>query len=190
MDISETIAPNSAQVNAEDLLSGPRTVTVTNVEKGNAEQPVFIHLAEFPGRTFRPAKTVRRILIAVWGAEAAGYTGRRMTIYNDPSVRFGGQAVGGIRISHMSHIDKPVSISLTVTRGKRAQFTVDPLVETTDPVQVQKAVAAIRNAATIPELDKIGAHADKVGISGEVRDAIDTRRAELEAQDQSVRGDE
>ena len=190
MDISETIAPNSAQVNAEDLLSGPRTVTVTNVEKGNAEQPVFIHLAEFPGRTFRPAKTVRRILIAVWGAEAAGYTGRRMTIYNDPSVRFGGQAVGGIRISHMSHIDKPVSISLTVTRGKRAQFTVDPLVEATDPMVVQKAVAAIRNAATIPELDKIGAHADKVGISGEVRDAIDTRRAELEAQDQSVRGDE
>ena len=188
MDISETIAPNSAQVNAEDLLGGPQTVTVTSVEKGNSEQPVFIHLAEFPGRTFRPAKTVRRIIIAAWGAEASAYAGRRMTIYTDPDVKFGGQAVGGIRISHMSHIDGPLSINLTVTRGKRAPFKVQPL--TTDPMQVEKAVAAIRNAATIPELDKIGAHADKVGISGEVRDAIDTRRAELEAQDQSDGSDE
>ena len=29
--------------------------------------------------------------------------------------------------SHVSHIDKPITVALTVTRGKRAPFTVQPL---------------------------------------------------------------
>ena len=52
MDLSSTIEPNSDQVNAEDLIAGPQTVTITGVEAGTADQPVFIHLAEFPGRTY------------------------------------------------------------------------------------------------------------------------------------------
>lgn len=127
MDLTQSIAPKSDQLNAEDLLSGPRTVTVEQVAKGSAEQPVNVHLAEFPGRPFRPSKTVRRILVSAWGADAATYAGRRMTLYRDASVRFGGQDVGGIRVSHLSHIDKPITIALTVTRGKRAPHTVHPL---------------------------------------------------------------
>lgn len=132
MDISDSIVPRSDQVNADDFLTGPRTVTVEKVTKGSAEQPVDIHLVEFPGRAFRPSKTVRRILVNAWGAEASAYVGRRMTLYRDPTVRFGGAEVGGIRVSHLSHVDKPVTVALTVTRGKRASFTVQPL-PTTDP---------------------------------------------------------
>lgn len=132
MDISETIAPRSDQLNAEDMLTGPRTVTVTEVRKGSAEQPVEIVTAEFgPGRPFKPSKTVRRILVAAWGATAEDYIGRRMTLYRDPDVVFGGSAVGGIRVSALSHIDKPLSIALTVTRGKRAVHKVQPLPELT-----------------------------------------------------------
>lgn len=127
MDLSETLAPNSEQVNAEDLLGGPVVVTITGVEKGNSEQPVFIHLAEFPNRTYRPGKTMRRLMVAVWGPNSATYAGRAMRIYCDPDVKFGGQAVGGIRISHMSHISEPQSVNLTVSRGKRAPFVVHPL---------------------------------------------------------------
>ena len=32
MDLTDTIIPRSDQVNAEDLLSGPRTVTITEVQ--------------------------------------------------------------------------------------------------------------------------------------------------------------
>src|SRR6478752_5009279 len=126
MDLSDTIIPRSDQMNAEDLLSGPRTFTIKEVRKsGSAEQPVDVVLDEFPeGRPFKPSKTVRRIMVAAWGAEAANYTGRRMTLYRDPSVKFGGLDVGGIRVSHMSHIDKPLSIALTVTRGKRLPYRV------------------------------------------------------------------
>ena len=53
MDISDTLAPNSDQLDAVDLIGGPRTFTITKVSKGNAEQPVNVHLAEFP-RVWRP----------------------------------------------------------------------------------------------------------------------------------------
>lgn len=129
MDISETIVPKSDQINAEDLLSGPRTFTVEKVTKGSAEQPVDIHLVEFPGRPFRPSKTVRRILVNAWGPEASAYVGRRMTLYRDPAVKFGGMDVGGIRVSHLSHIDKALTVALAVTRGKRAPYTVQPLAD-------------------------------------------------------------
>ncbi len=127
MDLTDTITPRSDQMNAEDLLTGPRTFTVERVSKGNGEQPVDIHLVEFPGRPFRPSKTVRRILVNAWGPDASAYAGRRMTLYRDPSVKFGGMDVGGIRVSHLSHIDKPLSVALTVSRGKRQPYTVQPL---------------------------------------------------------------
>jgi hypothetical protein len=70
-DLTESIVPKSDQLNAEDLLTGPRTFTITEVRKGSLEQPVDIHLAEFPGRPFRPSKTVRRILVAAGRTSAA-----------------------------------------------------------------------------------------------------------------------
>ena len=133
MDLTESIAPKSDQLNAEDLLTGPRTFTVERVSKGSAEQPVDIHLVEFPGRPFRPSKTVRRILVNAWGPDANTYTGRRMTLYRDPAVKFGGMDVGGIRVSHLSHIDKPLSVALTVSRGKRQAYTVKPLADEPPP---------------------------------------------------------
>ena len=38
-----------------------------------------------------------------------------------------GEAVGGIKISHMSGLSGPVTVALTVTRGKRSPYTVEPL---------------------------------------------------------------
>ena len=147
MDLTESIVPKSDQLNAEDLLTGPRTVTVAEVRKGTTEQPVDIHLVEFPGRPFKPSKTVRRILVAAWGKDSAAYVGRRITLYRDPTVRFGGQDVGGIRVSHLSHIGKRIVLALTTTRGKRAPFTVDPLPES--PAPDLKALGAAFDAAGV-----------------------------------------
>ncbi|QMU97814.1 hypothetical protein FVO59_11810 [Microbacterium esteraromaticum] len=181
VNISETITPNSQQVNAEDLIGGPVTVTVTGVEKGTAEQPIFIHLAEFEGRTFRPAKTVRRIIVAAWGPEAATYTGRRLTIYNDPTVKWAGQEIGGVRISHMSHIDKPLSVLLSVSRGKRQEFTVQPLKPEFDESAVVDALANINGAESIPALKTAW---ELAGVKGaqkhpDVIEATNKRKAEL-----------
>lgn len=127
MDMTNSIVPKSDQINADDLMTGPITVTVAKVSAGSAEQPVDVHLVEFPGRAFRPSKSMRRVMVAAWGAETSVYTGHRLTLYRDPKIRFGKDEVGGIRISHMSHIDKSLKIALTVTRGRREAFSVDPL---------------------------------------------------------------
>jgi hypothetical protein len=140
MDLTDTIAPRSDQLNADDLLVGPRTFTIENVCAGSLEQPVEIHLVGLPGRPFKPSKTVRRILVAAWGPDASTYTGRRMTLYRDPSIRFGKEEVGGIRVSHLSDIDKRIQIALTVTRGKRSPFVVDPLAD--EPTAVGADVVA------------------------------------------------
>jgi hypothetical protein len=159
MDLTESIAPKSDQLNAEDLLTGPRTFTVERVTAGSAEQPIEIHMAGFPGRPFKPSKTVRRILVAAWGPEASAYTGRRMTLYRDPSVRFGKDEVGGIRVSHLSDIDKRITLALTVTRGKRAPFAVDPLPPM--PPEIIEFEHRIAEAATLADLDTIAADLKK-----------------------------
>lgn len=130
LDISNTIEPDSSQINADDLIAHPITVTVREVSKGNPEQPVNIHLHEYPDRAYRPSKTMRRLIVAAWGSDASQYAGRQLTLYRNPDIKFGRDTVGGIEISAMSHIDKPLSIPLTVSRGKRRTFKVQPLQST------------------------------------------------------------
>lgn len=152
MDITSTTTPDSTQVNAEDLLTGPRVVTITGVRAGTSEQPVNIDLAEFPGRAYRPSKTMRRVLVALWGPEASAYVGRRLRIYRDPDVRFGKDVVGGIKIAAMSHIDKPVTVALTVTRGRRAPHTVEPLAVEYQPIP--ESFAAKVRAGNLTDEDR------------------------------------
>ncbi|MBM4468190.1 hypothetical protein GS502_01475 [Rhodococcus hoagii] len=191
MDLTESIAPKSDQLNAEDLLSGPRTVQVEKVTKGSAEQPVNIHLVEFPGRPFRPSKTVRRILVAAWGPDASAYVGRRMTLYRDPAVRFGGQDVGGIRVSHLSHIEKRLTLALTVTRGKRAPYAVDPL-PAGPPIimneQADEIATSIANAADRAELDALGAQLKTFDLAdhrGRLYELWKSRLSELSTAERS-----
>lgn len=126
-NLRDTIAPKSDRVNADDFLAGPETVTITAVKRGDADTPVAIHIE---GRKpYYPCKSMRRVLISAWGDNGADWVGKSMTLYTDPSVKFGGVAVGGIRISHLSHIESDMALALTATRGKRAPFTVRKLAQ-------------------------------------------------------------
>lgn len=145
MDITNTLEPDSSQINADDLIGGPITVTVREVSKGNDEQPVNIHLLEYPDRAYRPSKTMRRLIASAWGVDAAVYAGRRLTLYRNPDITFGREKVGGIEVSALSHIDKILRIPLTVSRGKRRTFTVEPLPDV--PGVVQRDWAAEIEAA-------------------------------------------
>ena len=127
LDLTDTIIPKSDQLNADDLISGPRTFTIERVNRGSAEQPLNVYLAEVPGRPYRPSKSMRRVLVAAWGKDGETYTGRKLTLYRDPSVRFVSDEVGGIKISHLSQIERQMAISLTVKRGQKAPHKVAPL---------------------------------------------------------------
>jgi len=128
MDITATLAPKSNQMNADDLIVGSRTIIVTNVDVAiEAEQPVAIHFEGDSGRPWRPCKSMRRVLASAWGPDSSQYVGRGITLFREPGAMYGGQQVGGIRLSHLSHIDGPLTVMLTTSRGKRSPYKVLPL---------------------------------------------------------------
>lgn len=126
LDISQTIIAKSDQLNADDLLGGPITVTVTNVSLTESpDQPLTINYDGDNGRPFKPCKSMRRVLAALWGSNGNDFIGRQMTLFRDARVRWAGQEVGGVRISHMSDIpQREVNLSLQVTRGKKAPYKI------------------------------------------------------------------
>ena len=129
MDITRATTPNSQQINADDLFE-PVIVTVTGAAEGNDEQPLHISVAEFPGRTYRPSRGMANVIKAAWGKETNDWTGvRQLELFRNPDIRFGPAIVGGIQISKISHIDGPLKVNLTVSKGKKAFFTVQPLAE-------------------------------------------------------------
>lgn len=174
MDLTETIAPKSDQLNADDLLAGARTFTIERVNAGTAEQPVNVHLAEMPGRPYKPSKTMRRVLVAIWGKDADVYAGRSLTLYRDPTVKFGGEPLGGIKISHASHIDKPWKGALTSTRGKKAVHTVEPL--PTAPAALVVTAEQVAACTDVAELQRLWGVADE-----SLRPVIEARAAEVKA---------
>ena len=127
-NLRDTILAKSDQLNADDIIGTGITITVTAVKRGDsAEQPVVIHYQGDNGRPYKPCKTMRRVLIAGWGENGAAWIGRSMTLYNEPSVKFGGVAVGGIRISHMTDIGNGISMATNASKGKKKEVIIQPL---------------------------------------------------------------
>ncbi|WGM47691.1 hypothetical protein KOAAANKH_02573 [Brevundimonas sp. NIBR10] len=138
-DMTSAIIPKSDQINADDLIGGPRTIRITGVNiSPGADQPVSIKFEGENGKVWRPCKSMSRVLVNGWGADANAYAGRSVTLYRDPSVKWGGMQVGGIRISHMSDIDRQMTMALTETKGKRAPFVVKPLTAETTRSEPEK----------------------------------------------------
>lgn len=163
MNLANTVTPKSDQLNADDLIAGTRTIRISAVTAGSAEQPVNIAFDGDNGRPWKPGKSMRRVLLALYGAESSAYIGKRVTLYNDTEVTFGPDKTGGIRISHASDISGPQTIALTVKKGKRKPFTVQPLPDYQPALESLKTAAqtggdaALRAAfvALSPELQSI-----------------------------------
>lgn len=155
MDLRKTIIPNSNQVNADDLIGGSKTIRIRDVEVLDSEtQPVSIFFDGDENKPYKPSKGMRRVLVAIWGADAKAFIGRSLTLYRDDKVKFGGLEVGGIRISHASHIDNPVRVLETVSRGKRKPMTINPIVVEKKPLsdeRFQKALVALEQGKTTIE---------------------------------------
>lgn len=171
IDITSAIRPKSDQLNADDLLTGPRTIRIRDVQVSTGEQPVSVYFDGDDGKPWKPAKSALRVLAAIWGANAARWIGLACTIHNDETVTWAGVAVGGIRVSHMEGLSKPRKLMLTKTRGKKSETTILPLV-------VEKASAA----------DKIRARLFEVAESGEM--SVDEAWSKLKPEQREALGDD
>jgi hypothetical protein len=189
-EIRASIVANSDQLNADDLIAGPATVTITAVRKGDREQPIHIELQEFPDKSFRPCKTVRRILIAVYGDEPGPWVGHKLTLYRDAEVVYGGIKVGGVRLSHMTGISEPQNFMLTKARGKKAGVKVHPITDAMSDddkafIAAMKVDIANANAETLKELGTMLTQSPKA-----IRDAVrgDYAKRQKELKDSSPAG--
>jgi hypothetical protein len=182
MDMTASIEARSDQINAADLVSGPRTYTIEKVVKGVATGPFDFHLVESPGKVYRPNLGMRRVIVEGWGPETSTYVGRRLTLFNEPTVVWAGAEIGGIRISAMSHLDKPLKTALAISQKKKVPYIVQPLDDAIQgepsehpapPEPTAKEVAACNDPAVLREWWK---------QSGpDMRAVIQQRVAELDA---------
>jgi hypothetical protein len=183
-DLRHTVVPKSDQLNAEQLLTSDMTITVTDVRVGGgADQPVSIHYQNDDGRPFKPCKTMRKLLIFAWGEDGRRWIGKSMTLFNEPNVKFGGEVVGGIRISHLSDIERDIAISLTSTKGKKAQHFVKRL-EVAPAVtldEVLEAIAAATNKRTLGDAKMLAMQLTEQEDVARAQDAYSARVQELRA---------
>ena len=155
VDMSKTIIAKSDQLNADDLIGRSLTIRVSGISLLAGEQPVGISYEGDEGKPYRPCKSMRRVLVGVWGNDGNAYVGRSMTLFRDDKVVFGGAEVGGTRISHMSDIDKPVTMSLTATKKSKKPFTVQPLAVTNAPPAAAARTPEQMRAAASKKADAI-----------------------------------
>lgn len=180
MDITDALAPTSDQLDAIELVH-PRTFTIDTgsaLGKREGKTVAEIRLVDFP-RVWRPSKGMLDVLAQCWGTDGQAWAGRRVTLYNDPDVMFGKEKVGGIRISHLSHIEGPRTVRIRATggAGRKRDWTVQPLAA---------APAATATTTPAPTRDDIAACTDVDQLStwaaqyqGPRRDAALARLAEI-----------
>ena len=182
-EIRKSIVPKSDQLNADDLVTGPITVTIEKVSRGDKDQPIVVSIAGYPGRPFKPCKSMRRVLIAAFGDDPKKWIGQRMTLYCDPEVTWAGVKVGGIRISHLSGLSEPKTFLLTRTRGKKSEYTIMPLKASADEQAfIDEVLGEIAKADTPEILKAIGFVVAKKPkpIQDAVRAAYAARQKELQ----------
>ena len=146
-DVTPFLSAKSDQLNADDLVGGPITVRVIAARiTGGTEQPVTVEI-DGGHRPWKPCKTTMRVLAALWGSAPSAWGGRTIRLYRDPSVKYGGVEVGGIRISGMSHIDGPKKITLAASKKSKVEHRIDVLkAEQPKPRDAQQDDAPAPNA--------------------------------------------
>lgn len=189
VNIAETLVSNSTQLDNVDLMAGPRVFTITDVQMTASEQPLSIRLAEYD-RPWKPGLTMRRLLSEMWGPESDEWIGRKVRLYRDETVKFGPTTPGGTRISHATHLDKTVRVTLPISKGKFAEFVVEPMKDET-PASKPAPKPKEPTAQQVTDCTDIATLRDwwKATSEGsERREQIEQRVAELQAANDAPPG--
>ena len=120
-------------------LSGPIIVKVAKVRKGpNAKRKIRIDFEphercvdpEGKPLHYLPCKGMIRVLAEAWGKNGSvDWIGKNMELFGNPDVVYGGKKKGGIQISRLSHIDKPLETQLTISQNSTVLFRVDQILD-------------------------------------------------------------
>jgi hypothetical protein len=189
MDMTASIEARSDQINADDLIGGPMLVTISEVVQGKADQPFDFKLVEHPKKAYRPNKSMRRVLVALWGSETSPYAGRQLVLYREPTVKWAGEPVGGIRISHASHIAEQREVWAQTTRGHRERFVIEPLATQAPPAEEQQPMASStqgRMFALFTELKITDENEQRAGMARVLGREVQSRGGISEAEGRQI----
>jgi len=184
MNMLDTIVPRSDQINADDLIGTTMVITIREVKfHHGSEQPVSMFF-DGSDKAYRPGKSMCRVLVHAWGPDANAYVGRSLKLYRDPSIRFGKDEVGGIRISHMSHIEGPLKLALTATRGSRKAYQVQPLeverqAPTAESLTLDAARTLVEEAADMTALEQVWKRKAMAPFRDELAETLAFRKTQL-----------
>lgn len=195
--LAEALAPKSDQLNADDLIAGPRVLKLTaaRIMKDGRDIKIVLNYEGDNGKPWKPCKTMGRAMVMAWTiTDPEQFAGKSVRVYRDPTVRFGDQGeVGGIRISHMSHLAKAAKVKLTVSQGKKGEFTFNPLVVEVagDALTIDMARAAIEAAADLDALRAVWSRKTMAPFRADLQATLDARKAALsgEGPDDTQRGE-
>ncbi len=125
--LREATKPKTDQLNADDLMESPLTVSIKSVKPGDAQQRLVVHVDGWP-KPYKPCKTMIRLLRSMLGDDVSRWKGVGLKLFRDPEVRNHGEKVGGIRISHSTAVSKPTTFRIQTGRGVRSDIVIYPLV--------------------------------------------------------------
>lgn len=183
-DLRPTTLPKSTQLNADQLIVGPMDITITDVRIGPDEkQSIVVHYENEAGRPFMPCLTMRRVLIAAWGHDGREWIGKSLRVYHEPHVRFGGDEVGGVRISHMTDIPgQRIELRLTTSKGKKALTTIHRM----DAPQrggptIEHVLQLIASAANADDMKAAKAAAQTLTSDADIATALEAYKTRMAA---------
>lgn len=127
-DIGFALEAKSDQLNAVDIMGYEPVIRIRDVRVVNGDQPVSIYFDGDNNRPWKPSKGMLRILAGAWGRDSSQWVGRFAQIFFEPSVKYAGKEVGGIRIRALSDIDsRGLMFALTISKQKRDPYHVKML---------------------------------------------------------------
>jgi hypothetical protein len=180
-DLRFTTMPKSTQLNADQLIVGPMDLIITDVRIGSDDkQPVVIHYENEAGRPFMPCLSMRRVLLAAWGVDGRDWIGKSLRVFHDPQVRFGGEDVGGVRISHMSDIPgKRIELKLTASKGKKLLHTIERMEQQPSGPTIAHVLQLIATAANGADMKAAKAAAETLKAPADLAEALEAYKARV-----------
>src|SRR5690606_6720504 len=138
-DVSFALEAKSDQLNALDIVGAEPIIRIREVRVAKGEQPVSVYYDGDNNKPWKPSKGMLRVLAGAWGRDSLAWVGKWVKLYFEPTVRYAGQEVGGIRIRALSDIDKRgLSFALRLSKQKTELYHVPLLVVEQSPYPADK----------------------------------------------------
>lgn len=128
-DVSFALEAKSDQLNAVDIMGAEPVIRIREVKVRQGDQPVSVYFDGDNNRPWKPSKGMLRVLAGAWGRDSSAWVGKYAQLYFEPTVKYAGKEVGGIRIRALSDIDqRGLSFALRINQKQTEPYHV-PLLQ-------------------------------------------------------------